>query len=389
MENIRYGIVGLGNMGRAHRQSILDGKIEGLSLTAICDILESLPEKRDGEAQFTDVDEMIQSGEIDAIHICTPHPSHRKIGIKALEADLHVLMEKPLAVDKADCQALIQSYKDTGMKRVFAAMFNQRTDPHYTTLKDLIDTNQLGEIRRVHWSVTDWFRTEYYYAMGGWRATWKGEGGGVLLNQCPHNLDLFQWLFGMPQRVTGFLGFGRYHQIEVEDDATLLFQYNDGKNATFITSTGEAPGVNRLEVIADQGVVTVEENNILWNKNEVTSSEFSANSMSGFSKPETSIVNIPIEGRGGQHIEIIQNFINSIREGEELISPAMEGINSVELANASLLSAWKGKTIELPMDASKYASILKEKGDNSTFQKKKIDAQSMASADDFAKSNKT
>jgi predicted dehydrogenase len=389
MENIRYGIVGLGNMGRAHRQSILDGKIEGLSLTAICDILESLPEKRDGESRFTDVDEMIQSGEIDAIHICTPHPSHRKIGIKALEADLHVLMEKPLAVDKADCQALIQSYKDTGMKRVFAAMFNQRTDPHYTTLKDLIDTNQLGEIRRVHWSVTDWFRTEYYYAMGGWRATWKGEGGGVLLNQCPHNLDLFQWLFGMPQRVTGFLGFGRYHQIEVEDDATLLFQYDDGKNATFITSTGEAPGVNRLEVIADQGVVTVEENNILWNKNEVTSSEFSANSMSGFSKPETSTVNIPIEGRGGQHIEIIQNFINSIREGEELISPAMEGINSVELANASLLSAWKGKTIELPMDASKYASILKEKGDNSTFQKKKIDAQSMTSADDFAKSNKT
>ena len=388
MENIRYGIVGLGNMGRAHRQSILDEKIKGLSLTAICDIPKSLPEKRDGEAQFTDGDEMIQSGEIDAIHMCTPHPSHRKIGIKALEADLHVLMEKPLAVDKADCLALIQSYKDTGMKRVFAAMFNQRTDPHYTTLKDLIDTNQLGEIRRVHWSVTDWFRTEYYYAMGGWRATWKGEGGGVLLNQCPHNLDLFQWLFGMPQRVTGFLGFGRYHQIEVEDDATLFFQYDNGKNATFITSTGEAPGVNRLEVIADQGVVTVEENNILWNKNEVASSEFSANSMSGFSKPEMSTVNIPIEGRGGQHIEIIQNFINSIREGEELISPAMEGINSVELANASLLSAWEGKTIELPIDASKYASILKEKGDNSTFQKKKIDAQSIASADDFAKSNK-
>jgi len=388
MENIRYGIVGLGNMGRAHRQSILDGKIDGISLTAVCDIPEGLPEKRDGESQFTDVDEMIQSGEIDAIHICTPHPSHREIGIKSLEADLHVLMEKPLAVDKADCQALIQSYKNTGMKRVFAAMFNQRTDPHYTTLKDLIDTNQLGEIRRVHWSVTDWFRTEYYYAMGGWRATWKGEGGGVLLNQCPHNLDLFQWLFGMPQRVTGFLGFGRYHQIEVEDDATLFFQYDNGKNATFITSTGEAPGVNRLEVIADQGVVTVEENNILWNKNEVSSSEFSANSMSGFSKPETSTVNIPIEGRGGQHIEIIQNFINSIREGEELISPAMEGINSVELANASLLSAWEGKTIELPIDASKYASILKEKGDNSTFQKKKIDAQSIASADDFAKSNK-
>jgi predicted dehydrogenase len=389
METVRYGIVGLGNMGRAHRDNIISGKVNDVKLTAVCDLATSLPEPREGESQFTDVDEMINSGLIDAVHICTPHPSHKELGIKALEAGLHLLMEKPLAVDKKDCQALIDAYERTGKKKVFAAMFNQRTDPHYKTLKRLIDSNELGEIRRIHWSVTDWFRTEYYYAMGGWRATWKGEGGGVLLNQCPHNLDLFQWLFGMPEEVTGFLGFGRYHQIEVEDDATLYFRYKDGKNATFITSTGETPGVNRLEVISERGVLTVNDGMILWDRNETQSSNFSLKSMSGFSKPDMWKVKIPIEGRGGQHIEIMQNFINSILHDEELISPAVEGIHSVELANAALLSAWEGNTIQLPMASEKYSATLKEKGDNSTFEKKKIDAKATASADDFAQSNKT
>jgi len=223
-ENIRLGIVGLGNMGRAHRQNILDSKVTGIDLSAVCDVAQGLPEKRDGESQFTDVGDMIASAKIDAIHICTPHPSHREIGVQALNAGLHVLMEKPLAVHKADCRALIDAYDATGREKIFAAMFNQRTDPHYKTLKKMIDAGETGKVRRIHWSVTDWFRTEYYYALGGWRATWKGEGGGVLLNQCPHNLDLLQWLFGMPEQVTGFLNFGRYHQIEVEDDATLYLR---------------------------------------------------------------------------------------------------------------------------------------------------------------------
>ncbi len=386
-ENIRLGIVGLGNMGKAHRQYLLDGKINGLELTAVCSNATSLPEAREGEAQFTDVGEMIDSGKIDAIHICTPHPSHREIGIRALEADLHVLMEKPLAVHKSDCQALIDAHEKTGRKRVFSAMFNMRTDPHYKTLKRLIDDGETGAVRRIHWSVTDWFRTEYYYAMGGWRATWKGEGGGVLLNQCPHNLDLFQWLFGMPDQVTGFCNFGRYHQVEVEDDATLYFRYADGKNATFITSTGEAPGVNRLEVVTERGLLTVNDGFIRWTRNEVAMSEFSDSATAGFSKPPTWSVKIPVAGHGGNHIEILQNFTDAIRDGAELISPAEEGIHSIELANAALLSAWEGKTIDLPMDAEKYAAILAEKANSSTFQKKQIEA-STASADDFANSFK-
>ena len=388
-ENIRLGIVGLGNMGRAHRQNILDSKVTGIDLSAVCDIPKGLPEQRDGEVQFTDVGAMIASGTIDAIHICTPHPSHGEIGVQALQAGLHVLMEKPLAVHKADCQALIDAYDATSREKVFAAMFNQRTDPHYKTLKKMIDAGETGKVRRIHWSVTDWFRTEYYYALGGWRATWKGEGGGVLLNQCPHNLDLLQWLFGMPEQVTGFLNFGRYHQVEVEDDATLYLRYADGKNATFITSTGEAPGINRLEVIAERGSLTVDEGMIRWIRNETDASIFSDTAESGFAKPATSEIEIPIEGHGGQHIEILQNFADAIRNGTELISPAIEGIHSVELANAALLSAWQGKTINLPMDAEEYAKILNDKAETSTFRKKDIQAAATATADDFAKSNKT
>ena len=204
----------------------------------------------------------------------------------------------------------------------------------------LVDSGEIGEVRRVNWTVTDWFRTEYYYALGGWRATWKGEGGGVLLNQCPHNLDLFQWIFGMPQKVHGFCNFSRYHQIEVEDDVTAYFRYENGMNATFITSTGEAPGQNRLEVVAEKGLVTVEEGVIKWTRNEVGMSEFSDNATAGFA------------------------------------------------ANATLLSAWEDKTIELPMDAARYESILLEKGEKSTFEKKKIEVSKHATSDDFSKSFK-
>ena len=383
MDKVRIGIVGLGNMGRAHRQNIRDGKVKRIEVTAICDRSDFLPEPVGGEKQFSDVSEMIASGEIDAIDICTPHYSHTPIGIEALKAGLHVLVEKPLSVHKADCQRLIDAYTDKS--KVFAAMFNQRTDPHYRTLKNLVDSGEIGKVRRINWTVTDWFRTEYYYALGGWRATWKGEGGGVLLNQCPHNLDLFQWIFGMPQRVHGFCNFGRYHQIEVEDDVTAYFGYDDGKNATFITSTGEAPGQNRLEVVAERGLITVEEGSIRWKRNTREMSEFSNTVHAGFAKPDTWDVTIPVEGRGGQHVEILQNFVDAVLDGVPLISPAIEGINSVELANATMLSAWEDKTIHLPMDAGLYENLLTEKSESSTFEKKKIEVMH-ASTDDFSKS---
>lgn len=384
MDTVRLGLVGLGNMGRAHKANILAGKVKGLELVAVCDLAPMLEGVEEGLATYTDASEMIRSGKIDAIHIATPHPFHCALGCEALEAGLHVMMEKPLAVHKEECEKLIAAYGDKST--VFAAMFNQRTDPVYRKLKDLIDSGELGEIRRVQWNVTDWFRTQEYYASGGWRATWKGEGGGVLLNQCPHNLDLFQWMFGMPEQVHGFCNFGRYHQIEVEDDVSAYFRYPDGKNALFVTSTGEAPGVNRLEVIGEQGMVTLENGKLTFRRNRQGMSAFSDETVSSFAQPEVWEVEIPVAGEAGQHIEILQNFTNAILHSETLISPAVEGIHSVELANAVLYSAWQNDTITLPLDSSAYSAALQERIDNSTFKKREPRKTGGASSDDFAKS---
>lgn len=384
MDNVRLGIVGLGNMGKAHLGNIRAGKVAGLRVTALCESVGTLPPLQSGEHPFSDVNEMIHSGKIDAILICTPHFSHTTIGIEALKSGLHVLVEKPISVHKADCERLIEAHTDKS--KIFAAMFNMRTNATFKKVKDLIDSGEIGEVRRVHWEVTNWFRTNYYYATGGWRGTWKGEGGGVLMNQCPHNLDLFQWMFGMPQRIRGFCQFGRYHEVEVEDNVTAVFGYDNGTTATFVTSTGEAPGRNVLEISAEQGRVTVTDGTkIHFQRNRQPMSKFCMEAEAAFAMPESWHMDIPVaDAGGGQHVEILQNFTNAIIKGETLLSPAEEGIRSVELANAILLSTWQDKTIELPMSSADYERILIEKGEKSTFQKTKVVAK--ASADDFAKS---
>ena len=383
MDSVRLGIVGLGNMGKAHLSNIRAGKVPGLRVTALCESTGTLPELQDGESPFSNVSEMIKSGKIDAILICTPHFSHTTIGIEALQNGLHVLVEKPISVHKADCERLIAAHTDKS--KIFAAMFNMRTNACFKKVKDFIDSGEIGAVRRVHWEVTNWFRTNYYYATGGWRGTWKGEGGGVLMNQCPHNLDLFQWMFGMPQRVRGFCQFGRFHQIEVEDDVTAVLQYDNGTTATFVTSTGEAPGRNVLEISAEQGRITVTDGaKIHFQRNRQPMSKFCMEAEAAFAMPESWHMEIPVDATGGQHVEILQNFTNAILKGEKLLSPADQGIHSVELANAILLSTWQDKTIELPMSSADYERLLTEKGNASTFQKSKVVAK--ATAADFAAS---
>jgi predicted dehydrogenase len=385
MQTVRIGLVGLGNMGRAHRASIRAGKVEGLTLTAICDRQESLPDPVPGETQFTDFDTMLQSGTIDAVLIATPHYFHTSMGIAALNAGLHVMVEKPLSVHKADCERLIAAHQ--GPQQVFGAMFQLRTDPIYQQIKSLITDGELGTIRRILWDCTDWFRTETYYASGGWRATWKGEGGGVLLNQCPHNLDLYQWLFGMPDQVTGFCQFGRYHDIEVEDDVTAHFRYTNGTHATFITSTGEAPGRNLLQISGERGILSLEGRSLRFSRNRTPMSEFSAASSAGFAKPESWSIDLPIPQGSASHNEVLQNFTNAILSGSPLIAPAAEGIRSIELANAILLSSWKNQSIDLPMDSAEYEQQLLHRINSSTHIKKTPPPRSI-SQDDFAKSFK-
>ena len=242
--------------------------------------------------------------------------------------------------------------------------------------------SELGELVRVNWIITDWFRTEAYYASGGWRATWKGEGGGVLLNQCPHNLDMLVWLCGRPARVRGFCQLGRYHEIEVEDNVTAYLEYPNGATGVFVTSTGEAPGTNRLEICGEMGKVVLENNRITFTRNEISMIQFSRTTKAGFARPEVWNVEVPYDTTGGQHFDITRNFVDAILDGAPLICPAAEGLHSVELANAILYSSLIGKTVELPLDAQAYEQRLSGLIADSKLEKKAV----ITTGEDFTKS---
>ena len=381
MDTVKLGIVGIGNMGAIHAQSVIDGNIPRCRLTAVCDPKVECLDRFSSAEAFLSIDDFLRSPEIDAVLIATPHYSHTVIGIRTLESGLHLLVEKPISVHKSDAERLIAAHQ--GSEQIFAAMFNQRTDPFFLKLRQLVQSGDLGVIRRVHWTITNWFRTEAYYQSSDWRATWAGEGGGVLLNQCPHNLDLFQWIFGMPARVHAFCHFGRYHDIEVEDDVTAYLEYSDGMTAIFSASTGEAPGTNRLEVVAEQGKVVIENDLFLFTRNEVPMSEFSRTDPGRFSAPSTWEIRIPIAGHGPQHNGILVNFVSAILDGTPLVAPAREGLNSLELANAFLLSTLENRSVQLPIDGALFEQHLRKLIASSTVHKPKVPR---AVSDDMANS---
>jgi predicted dehydrogenase len=358
-KTVRLGLIGLGGMGQFHAANILAGKIARLELTAVADKDQARTGKYSQLRAFPSISEMAASGTVDAVLIATPHYQHTPIALEAIRAGLHVMVEKPIAVHKSDAEHLLAEPTRPG--QIIGAMFNQRTDDYYIQIRELIRSGELGEVRRVNWIITDWFRTFRYYGQGGWRATWAGEGGGVLLNQCPHNLDLLQWLCGMPVRVRAFCNFGRYHPIEVEDDVTAYLEFANGATGVFVTSTGEAPGTNRLEITAERGRVVYEGEKIHFLRNDQPMSEFSRTSPEAFSAPAKQERSVPAKDHGGQHVAILQNFVAAILDGTPLIAPAAEGIKSLELANAMLLSTWTGETISLPLDGPRYAAALNRK----------------------------
>ena len=365
MQDIRLGIIGLGLMGRTHAATVTSGKIRGLALTAVCDSDATQRARWPQVAGFGTVPELLASGLVDAVLIATPHYFHPDQGIAALEAGLHVLVEKPVAVHTADAARLIAAHRGRE-QQVFAAMFNQRTAACYRRLRTLVNSGELGELRRVSWTITNWFRTAAYYVSGSWRATWAGEGGGVLLNQCPHNLDLLQWIAGQPCRVRAHCHFGKSHAIEVEDEVTAYLEFPNGATGVFITSTGEAPGTNRLELAGELGRVVCENEQLTFLRNTVPMGEFARTATDGFAQPPVEPVTLDLPPPGGQHAEILQNFADAILTGAPLIAPAAEGIHSVGLANAMLLSTWLDRTVELPVDGALYARLLAEKAAAST-----------------------
>ena len=382
MEKVRIGIVGMGNMGKYHADYLIKGKVAHAELSAVCSTSpEKLSAYKDPVAVFGNGEEMIRSGSIDAVLVATPHYQHTSLGICAIENGIHLMVEKPISAHKADAERLIEvsaQHPDI----VFGGMFQLRTEPRYLKLKKLIADGDLGDIVRINWIITDWFRTEAYYASGGWRATWKGEGGGVLLNQCLHQLDALQWLVGMPSKVRSFAQCGRFHDIEVEDNVTAYLEYPNGATGVFVSSTGEAPGSNRFEIAGTRGRVVLENDQIKFTRNESCMLEHSKNSPIGFSKPEVWEVDIPFGNAELPHAILMRNFVEAIRNKTPLIAPGVEGIHSVELANVLLYSSLVDQTINLPMDGAAFEAKLQQLIDESTHEKKVLEI----SDEDFASS---
>ena len=382
MEKVRIGIVGMGNMGKYHADYLIKGKVAHAELSAVCSTSpEKLSAYKDPVAVFGKGEEMIRSGSIDAVLVATPHYQHTSLGICAIENGIHLMVEKPISAHKADAERLIEvstQHPDI----VFGGMFQLRTEPRYLKLKKLIADGDLGDIVRINWIITDWFRTEAYYASGGWRATWKGEGGGVLLNQCLHQLDALQWLVGMPSKVRSFAQCGRFHDIEVEDNVTAYLEYPNGATGVFVSSTGEAPGSNRFEIAGTRGRVILENDQIKFTRNESCMLEHSKNSPIGFSKPEVWEVDIPFGNAELPHAILMRNFVEAIRNKTPLIAPGVEGIHSVELANVLLYSSLVDQTINLPMDGAAFEAKLQQLIDESSHEKKVVEI----SDEDFASS---
>ena len=359
MKEIRYGIVGAGNQGTYYALRLNGGEVAQSRLTAVADInpvkIEAIRGKLTGEvAYYDDYKKMLSDGVCDAVLVAVPHYSHPEIVIECLSRGIHVITDKPAAVYTKQVEEMnAAAEKSTAL---YGMMFNQRTNCLYRKMKEIIASGGIGKLQRVNWIITDWFRTQKYYDSGSWRATWKGEGGGVLINQCPHQLDLVQWVVGeMPISVNGFCKYGKWHDVEVEDEVTAYFEYASGASGVFITTTGEAPGTNRFEVSGTKGKLLCENKKLYYYKNAEDSELFSATSNESFAAPKCEVIEPETDGLNLQHIGILKNFTEAILGEAELFVNGKEGINGVELMNAIELSGWNnGKKVSLPIDGNAY-----------------------------------
>ena len=364
MNTVRLGVIGIGNMGTTHCKKVLEGACPDFTLTAICDknparIAWAKENFGASITYFEKAEDMLNSGIIDACIVAVPHYDHPKLAMASMEKGIHVLVEKPAGVYTKQVREMNEIAKKHNA--VFAMMFNQRTNHIYRKMRELVQSGKYGQIRRTNWLITNWYRSQFYYDSGDWRATWAGEGGGVLLNQCPHQLDLWQWICGMPKKVQAHMHFGKWHDIEVEDDVTAYVEYENGATGVFITSTGDPCGTNRFEIQMDRAKLVAEDNKLSVIEFDMTEQEFSKINKNSFAHPQWIPVEIETDGQNPQHVGVINAFGGAILRGEPLIAHGSEGINGLTLSNAMHLSAWTGKTVELPFDEEQYYNLLMER----------------------------
>ena len=364
MSKVRLGIIGVGNIGSGHVQNILDGQCPEIGIAAAADRRESrrnwVREMLPGLPVFTEGDELIASGLCDAVLICVPHYQHPPLAIAALRHGLHTMVEKPAGVYTLQVREM-NAEADRHPNLTFGMMFNQRTNCVYRRLKEMIDGGELGTVKRVSWLITDWYRTQKYYDSGAWRATWAGEGGGGLLNQCPHQLDLLQWLCGLPVRVRAFCHEGKWHDIEVEDDVTAYLEFENGATGVFVSTTGDAPGTNRLEITGSRGKVVCENDRLVFSRLAADEREWCVSCPEAFRKPDCDTYEVETDGKNPQHSGVLNAFAGNILRGEPLIADGREGIRGLTLSNAMHLSSWLDKPVDVPFDEQLFRDLLMER----------------------------
>ena len=364
MEQVRLGIIGIGGMGSNHAVHVMKGEVPNLVLTAVADIRPcrldwAKANLSDEIAAFADSEALIDSGLCDAVLIATPHYLHPQFTIYALEHGLHVISEKPAGVYTKQVREM--NKVAAGSDKTFAIMFNQRTNCVYRKLHEMIASGELGELKRLNWIITDWYRTQSYYDAADWKATWDGEGGGVLLNQCPHQLDLLQWLCGLPVKVRAFCHEAKWHNIEVEDDVTAYMEFENGATGVFVTSTADAPGTNRLELTFEMVKLVCEQDRLTFYRLRENERQFCMTEPEGFKKPEATTIAVETDGKNEQHMGVLKAFTNHILHGTPLIASGEEGIRALMLSNAMYLSSWLGETVSLPIDEDLFLKKLNEK----------------------------
>lgn len=340
MRKVKIGIVGFGVMGGGHAVTIAQ-RVPQLEVAAICDIdpakLEKAKTLYPDVPVFSDAEDLFRSGLVEAVIIATPHYDHPGLAIKAFSHGLHVLVEKPAGVYTSQVLEMNEAAKKSG--KVFTIMFCMRVTPVYQTLKKLIDSGCLGTIKRVTWHITTWYRPQAYHDSAAWRSSWATEGGGTLINQNPHQLDLWQWLFGMPDQIYADISFGKYYDIEVDDDVTAVMKYDNGMTGVYITSTGETPGTNRLDISCDMGRVVVEKDKIIFDRNEMSEREWNKKHINN--PPSYTTEEIPVLGEYALHDGILREFGDAILSGKDQTAPGYEGIKELTMSNAMYYSAWK------------------------------------------------
>ena len=368
-KKIRLGIIGIGNMGSGHAKNIVSGKCPDFELVAVADIKPERLEWAKNELSrdikcFGTAEEMLDSGIINACMVCVPHYDHPKYAIECMKRGISVMVEKPAGVYTGQVREMneeAEKHPDV----VFGMMFNQRTNCVYRKMRELVQSGIYGGIRRTNWIITNWYRPQAYYDSGDWRATWAGEGGGVLLNQCPHQLDLWQWICGMPKKVEAHLHYGLWHDIEVEDDVTTYVEYENGATGVFVTSTGDAHGTNRFEIQLDRARIVVENDDLSVLEYDMTEQEFSKINKEPFGCVGANEVKIETDGQNPQHIGVINAWGGAILRGEPLVADGREGINGLTLSNAMHLSSWLGKEVSLPFDEELYYNELMKRAASS------------------------